>query len=128
MGLLEDLGVADIVNDELGPYFNDAVLVRETQTTGPDAHTPGTPTETSYACKALREEYSAGYRAQGLVNAEDFLIMVIARSLSVRPMPGDRITIAAQNVVGTIVPASASGQKAVTTDPVTAIWNCRAST
>ena len=125
MGVLD--GLAATMNAALGPIFYDAVLTRFTPTAGVDAHTPGTPTETTYTCKALRLEYSAGYRNQGLVGAEDFKIMILAGSLATRPQPGDRITIAAQSVIGTIVPASSTGQKAVTTDPGTVTWECRAS-
>ncbi len=126
MGVLD--GIAATINSAFQNVFYDAVLTRLVPTAGPDAHTPGVPQEVDYPCKALREEYSAGYRLQGLVADTDFKIKILAAGLATVPEPGDRITIAKQNVVGTIVPANTAGQQAVKTDPATAVWDCRAST
>lgn len=109
-GLLQG-GIAKTVGAAFKGLFLDATLRRDGPTTGPAYDpTPGAPA--TYACKAIVETYSAFYRAQGLVEANDRKVLVLAASLGVRPLPGDRITVSgitftAQNV---------------STDPAEAVW------
>lgn len=122
--ILTDL--ASIVGDAVGPIFFDATLTRKTLSTPTDPYDASTAAETSttYSCKAIHEEYSAGYHQRGLVEVGDFKFLVLANGLSVEPKPGDFLSIPSRGASGTVVPEN-SGMKAVTTDPAKAVWTCR---
>jgi hypothetical protein len=70
---------------------------------------------TPFGCKAIFEKYSDYYWTNGLVDAKDRKVLILAASLEVTPEPGDRITI--QNITFVI--------QNVSTDPATAVWECR---
>lgn len=109
--------------------FLDAVLTRDVpgvNSPDTDDFDPPLPTEATYACKAIRENYGVGLRAGGLVNAEDVKIIILQRSLAVTPQPLDRIVITEHGVTFSIVPGDSKGQPAVSADPANAVWECRA--
>ena len=115
--------LARTIGSAMAPLFLDATLTRDVQGTGSDPADPPAPTQVTHSCKAIEEEYSAGLRAQGLVDATDIQVLILATSLAVDPEPLDRITIRGRTV--TIVPANISGMKAVQSDPARATWSCR---
>lgn len=111
MSILDDIPalVADVAGDLV---FYDAVLTREIPGTGGDPFDPPAPTTVTYGCKAIVEGYSDYFKKNGLVDAKDRKVLVLADSLEVTPEPGDRITV--QNITFTVV--------TVATDPATALW------
>lgn len=106
--------------------FLDATLTRDTVPDSPayDPFDPSAPVQTSYNCKAVRDNYGVGHRSGGLVNSDDVKIIILQQSLSVTPKSGDRITIAVQGGPWTIV-GDVPGQPAVSADPANAVWELR---
>jgi len=104
--------------------FLDATLTRDVAGAGDDFD-PGTPTQETYACKAIREFYGTGYRPPNLAAGTAAKVTVLQLSLSVTPKVGDRITITGQGGPFAIV-GDTPGQPAVTADPANAIWECQA--
>lgn len=123
MSILDD--VAGIIADAAGDLvFKDATLTKTTQVAGTNPWDPPASTSTTaYTCKALRDTFGATWLAGGLVDAEDVKVLILADTLSVTPEAGDRITIGSDT--WTIVPAG-GGNAAVSTDPATACFECRA--
>lgn len=119
-------GLATKINKAFGNIFLDAVLTRSTPGNGP-AYDPGDPTLTTYDCKAIADSYSSYAMANSLVNSNDMQVSILAGSLSVDPLPLDKIEITSQGFVGFIVAGTTSGVKAVQTDPAKAVWQCRCS-
>ncbi len=120
-------GLAKTIGRAMSGFFLDAVLTR-TVYAAPDPlepWAPGDPTETTFACKAIHEEWSAYHRQGGLVLSGDRRVLVLASTLAVEPAPGDRITIRGETF--TIV-EQGSGQPAVSTDPAKATWVLRCRT
>lgn len=112
MGLL-DGELAAIIGDAFGDadIFLDATLTVDGPTTGPNYDpTPGTPTV--YPCKAIVENYSDYFRKNALVEESDRKVMILATSLAVKPVEGNRITVSGLTL--TVV--------TVATDPATAVW------
>ena len=111
MSILDDIPalVADAAGDLV---FLDAVLNRETPGVGGDPFDPPPPSVTTYPCRALIEGYSDYFKKNGLVDAKDRKVLVLATSLAVTPEPGDRITV--QNITFTAI--------TIGTDPATAVW------
>jgi hypothetical protein len=118
--------LARTIGAAFNTLFLDATLTRSTSGDGPNAWTPGTVTATDYACKAIHEAWSTGLLAQGLVEADDVKVLILASSLSIEPAPGDVITIRGEQF--TIVPAGGGKamKPAVSTDPAKAAWEIRA--
>jgi len=106
--------------------FLDATLERDVQGTITDPADPPAPTQVTYSCKAIEDTYSAGLRSGGLVNETDVKVLILAATLSVAPLPGDRITI--RGVKRQIVPMGTSGLPGVQSDPARATWECRTRT
>lgn len=108
--------------------FLDATLERDVPGTITDPADPPPPTQVTYTCKAIEDEYGVGTRAQGLVNVGDVKILILATTLAVAPLPGDRITI--RGVKRQIVPmiSRATGLPSVQSDPARATWECRTRT
>jgi len=106
--------------------FLDATLERDVQGTITDPADPPAPTQVTYSCKAIEDTYSAGLRSAGVVNETDVKILILAATLSVSPLPGDRITI--RGVKRQIVPMGTSGLPGVQSDPARATWECRTRT
>ena len=106
--------------------FLDATLTRDVQGTATDPADPPAPTQVSYSCKAIEDTYSAGQRANGLVTADDVKILILAKTLAVSPLSGDRITI--RGITRQVVPMGTSGLPGVQSDPARATWECRTRT
>ena len=116
--------LAKTIGKAMSGIFLDATLTRDGSPTGPPYDpTPGAPTD--YPCKAIVDEWDAYYRQGGLVSKTDRKVLVLASTLAVAPLSGDRITI--EGLTLTVVP-NGSGQPAVSTDPATAVWTLRART
>lgn len=118
MSILDD--IPDMVNDALGEdVFLDAALYRDDAGVGGsdfDPAPPGTPQQ--FACKAIHDSYSDYFQKGGLVEANDRKVLILATSLSIAPVQGDRITI--DGLTLTIVN--------VKTDPAKAVWECQVRT
>lgn len=114
---------AKTLGNAMASFFLDATLTRDVQGVGSDPADPPAPTQETYSCKAIEENYSAGLYADGLVDASDVSILILANSLSVDPQPLDRITIRDRTL--TVVPAGTAGMKAIQSDPARATWSCR---
>jgi hypothetical protein len=95
--------------------FLDAVLSVDSVAGGGDPFDPPAPTTTTYACKAIVDDYSDYYRANGLVGAKDRKILILATSVAVLPRQGNRVTVGGDTF--TII--------SVKTDPATAVWECQ---
>lgn len=107
--------LAKTIGSAFKTLFLDAVLTRDVPVISPDPADPLPPQTATYGCKAIVEGYSDYYKANGLVDAKDRKVLILATSLSVRPEPGDRVTI--RNVTFTL--------QDVTVDPAEAVWTCR---
>lgn len=107
--------LAKTVGSAFKTLFLEAVLTRDIPQDSPDPADPLPPVPTPFDCKAIVEKYSDYYRTNGLVDAKDRKVLILAASLEVTPEPGDRITI--QNITFTI--------QNVSTDPATAVWECQ---
>lgn len=114
-----------IIGKAMSPVFFPATLTRDVPAAGPNDWTPGESVPTDYSCRAIHEEWSASYLADGLVEAGERRVLVLASTLAVTPEPGDRITIRSETF--TVVPAE-GGQPAVSSDPALAVWVLRART
>ncbi len=110
-------GIATQIFGAFKDIFRDAVLVRASFTgASPDiAFDPPAPTETEYTCKALVTKYSAMLRAEGVIDANDRKVLILATSISATPKPPDRVTIS--GVTFTL--------REVDIDPANAVWVCR---
>lgn len=108
--------------------FLDAVLTRDVIPDSPayNPADPPAPVSVDYPCKAIREEYGLGFRVGGLIDLQDFRVIILQNSLSTIPIPLDRITITGMGGPFTIVPPGIRGQPAITADPANATWECRA--
>jgi hypothetical protein len=95
--------------------FLDATLTRDVAGTITDPADPPAPTATPYACKAIVETYSDYFRQNGMVDAKDRKVLILADSLTVQPVPNDRVTIS--GITFTVME--------VGTDPATAVWECK---
>jgi hypothetical protein len=92
--------------------FLDATYTVDVAGTITDPADPPAPTPTNYACLAIVEKYSDYFSKQGLVQDGDRKVLILANSLSVRPVVNSRITIS--GITFTTIK--------VDTDPATAIW------
>lgn len=115
--------LARTIGTAMGGLFLDATLARTVNAAGANDWTPGTPTTTTYACKAITEAFGSTWLTGGLVDADDVKILVLASSLAFEPQPGDVVTIRGEAF--TVVPPG-KGKAAVTTDPARAVWELRA--
>lgn len=98
--------------------FLDAVLTRYVvpDSPAPDPIDPPEPVPVEYPCKAIHDTYSDFYRAQGLVEAGDRKVLILATSLTVTPQENDKITIRGETFSVVMV----------RTDPALAVWECQA--
>jgi hypothetical protein len=96
--------------------FLDATLVRDTITVpSPDTFDPAAPTQTTYTCKAIRDNYSNYDMQNNLIAVGDAKILILANSISTQPTNQDRVTI--QGTTFSIVN--------VLVDPALAVWVCQ---
>lgn len=108
--------LARTIGKALKSTFIDAVLERDGPTTGPDYDpVPGAPV--TFACKVVPDEFSDYFRAQGLVNANESKVIILASTLATEPTPGDRITF--RDKTFTLIDAKP--------DPAIATWTCKVS-
>jgi hypothetical protein len=126
MASLLEGSLAATIGSALSGIFMDATLSRDVVVGPTDPYDPstGTRSTTVYACKAIHEDWSLGYKRDNLVSSEDRKVLILAASLVVEPRPGDRITVRSSTF--TVVPSGTSGQAAVSTDPAKAVWILRA--
>lgn len=125
MAKLLEGGIASIVYSAAKFMFLDATLARDTLVVNsPDVYEMNaTTTTTTYSCKAIEDTWGKGELGMGLVDATDIKVMILANSLSVTPLPLDRITIRGKTV--TVVAADVKGKPPVVTDPARATWELR---
>lgn len=104
------------VNSALQGIFLAATLSRDTLDSSGDAvFDPPAPTTQTYSCRAIVDVYSKYLISQGMVQANERKVLILAQSLTVSPVPGDRVTV--QGATYEILDVS--------TDPATAVWECR---
>lgn len=110
-------GIADAIFQAFREHFRDATLIRATASgSSPDiAFDPPAPTETEFSCKALVTKYSAMLRAEGVIDANDRKVLILANSITATPKPPDRVTIGGTTFT----------LKEVDIDPANAVWVCR---
>lgn len=120
MSLL-DGELADIINDALEgadlPF--DLTLSRDVPgSTAPpySQWNPGPPTTQTHACRGFVDDYRADQRDGTLIQLNDRKVVILAPSLSVVPVPGDKIT--ARGIEYTAVTVQA--------DPALATYTCQA--
>jgi len=112
--------LAKTIGNAMKGLFLDATLLRDTASSNSpdiDPFDPPAPSTTSYSCKAIHDEYSEHDRLAGLVGQGDRKVLILAHSLSVTPINGDRITIRGRTLLITDV----------STDPALAVWTCKAT-
>ncbi len=95
--------------------FLDATLARNVAGTITDPADPPVPTEATYACKAIVEDFAERFRLDGTVQANERKVLILATTLSVTPQPNDRITI--RSTTYTVM--------TVATDPALATWELK---
>jgi hypothetical protein len=91
MTVLDSLPAA--ISSAFKNLFYDAVMTVDMPQVSPDPADPLPPVPTDYPCKAYVEKYSAYYRANSLVEASDRKVIVLAKSLTIEPVNGARITV-----------------------------------
>lgn len=109
--------LARTIGAAFGNLFLTATLSRDVSPDSPayDAFDPPAPVTQTYACKAIVEKYSDYYRSNGLVDARDRKVLILATSLAVTPQPDDRVTI--QGVTFVL--------SEIATDPARAVLECK---
>ena len=108
--------IASSVYSGLKGLFLDATLTRDTFTaSSPDvSFDPADPTQTTYTCKAVNDQTRTFTTPDGLVSRRSASILILANSLSVTPIDGDRITIRSTTYrIGIVL-----------IDPANACWIC----
>jgi len=108
--------LAATIGQAMAFLFLDATLRRDVAGTITDPADPPVPTEATYSCKAIVEDYAERFRLDGTVRLDERKVLVLASSLATTPVPNDRITI--RNATYTVM--------AVASDPAIATWELRA--
>lgn len=104
--------LARTIGSAMSFLFLNATLRRDVAGTIVDPADPPAPTEATYSCKAIVEDYAERYKLEGLVKDNQRKVLILASTLSVTPTVGDRITI--RNVT--------YGVNSVASDPALATW------
>lgn len=109
--------IARQVGAAFNALFLPATLTRDAVPSSPayEPFDPPAPVSVEYSCRAIVEAYSDKFRLEGLVQANERKVLILATSLSVRPQPQDRVTI--RGITFTVVD--------VKTDPAEAVWECK---
>jgi hypothetical protein len=107
--------LAKTVGSAFKTIFLPAVLIRDVPQVGGDPADPLPPLAANFPCLAIVEAYSQYFKANNLVAANERKVLILATSLGVKPVAGDRVTI--QGITFTI--------QEVSTDPATAVWECK---
>lgn len=119
--------IARTVGKAFNKLFLRAVLERDTTSSSSPLDQGVTSTQ-SYECRALDVEYSDFDRANGLANANDMKVIILATTLAVTPEPLDRITIYRSGVAGReLTVVSPEGGGAINKDPANATWTVKAT-
>jgi hypothetical protein len=117
VSLLEG-SLAATIGRAFTPLFLDAVLTRDTVSSNSpdiDSFDPPPPTSTDYTCKAIVENYRDRYATDTMISERDRKVLILATSLALTPIEGDRVTI--RGITFTVLD--------VVTDPAIAVWECR---
>jgi hypothetical protein len=112
--------VAATIGKAMSSTFFAATLTRHTAAAIVDPADPAAPTETGYSCRALIDDYSITLKADGVIDAEDRQVLILASTLSVAPIVGDIVTISEGPHDGESFALLWIG-----TDPARAVWSCR---
>lgn len=115
--------LAKTIGKALASTFLDATLTRDVPGVIVDPADPPAPTQVTYTCKAIEEEYGSTDRGNGLVGETDIQILILANSLATDPQPLDRITLRGRVV--TVIAGGSGGMPPVKSDPARATWSCR---
>jgi len=107
--------LAATIGQAMSFLFLDATLARDVAGTITDPADPPVPTEASYTCKAIVEDYAERFRLDGTVKFNERKVLILATTLSVTPLPNDRITI--RSATYTVM--------AVASDPALATWELK---
>lgn len=107
--------LARTIGSAMSSLFLPATLIRDVPQVGGDPADPLPPIPATFNCRGMVEAYSQYFKANGLVEQNDRKVLILAASLSVRPKPNDRVTIA--GITFTIMDVS--------TDPAEAVWECK---
>jgi hypothetical protein len=107
--------LARTIGKAMAPLFLPAVLIRDVPQVGGAPDDPLPPLAANFLCRAIVEAYSQYFKANNLVAANERKVLILATSLGVKPVAGDRVTI--QGITFTI--------QEVSTDPATAVWECK---
>jgi len=110
--------LAKTINAAMQNLFISATLIRDeavVTSPAPEPWEPQSTAEVEYTCKAIVEMYSQRLRAEGLVDMNDRKVLILAQSLEVTPVPGNRVTV--RGITFTIID--------VATDPALAVWECK---
>jgi hypothetical protein len=81
-----------------------------------DPFDPPPPVLVEYACRGFVDEFTADYRAGGLVESGDVKVVIVATSLEIDPQPGDTVTAKGKTYSAISVSA----------DPAGATWSVQA--
>lgn len=109
--------LASAIYSGLKGIFLDATLTRDVfAASSPDVEfDPAAPTQMTFACKAIRDNYSKSEMATGLVLMGDAKILILANSITTVPVVGDRVMI--QSATFRIMN--------VMVDPALALYTCQ---
>ena len=112
------IDISGLINDNIGPGVNDAVLTKVTggSRTGGQLTGGTNPTNTTHACKGFVDKLAKDRIDGTLVKDTDSLVALIGDSIAGGQVPvaGDRVTILSveYNII------------VVTVDPALAVYNC----
>lgn len=101
--------------------FHTATITRDVAAVGSDPADPPPPTTTTYGCRALVSEYSKQLIAGGFAEADQRNVLILAATLSVAPIIGDKITLNAGPFNGETFRLL----EPIMTDPARAVWDCK---
>jgi hypothetical protein len=96
----------------------DLVVTRSTSGGGGDPWDPDPPTLTDYPCKGFVDSYTALERAGTLIEASDVKVVIVAKTLAIKPTPADTVKVRGKTY--SIVNVSA--------DPAVALWELQGCT
>ncbi|MGB3864782.1 MAG: hypothetical protein WBA29_04025 [Xanthobacteraceae bacterium] len=100
MDSILDGSLADDIADALdsaGIPFAAIVVSRDIPQDSPDPADPLPPISTDFACKGFIDEWDADYITSTLVERSDVKIVIIANSIAIVPVAGDRVTVRAKS-------------------------------
>tara|TARA_R110000850_G_scaffold272752_2_gene408196 strand:+ start:12114 stop:12488 length:375 start_codon:yes stop_codon:yes gene_type:complete len=112
------VNISGLINANIGPGVNDAVLTKTTNGTRNGGQLTGgtNPTTTTHACKGFVDLLNKNRLEGSVVQDTDSLVAIIGDSIAGGAVPtaGDRVTIVGKeyNIIE------------VTVDPALAVYNC----